>query len=328
MYERAKDLLKLAIWMQGSATGLSLDDIQQEFGVQRRTAERMLDAVKELFNIDEPCRIEDQRRYWSLPVGRLQLLTASAEELAHLAAAVSALRQQNRGDAADALDSLGAKVRAAMDRRVLNRVEPDLELLMQAEGLAMRPGPRVKLDIAILSGLRSAILMSNKVRIRYRTRGAGAVSWHKVCPYGFLYGNRPYLAAFSRNPEILDFRTYRLSNIMEVEETDEPFERDPTFSLDAYARRSFGVFQEEPFDAVWKFSPEAAIDAREYVFHPDQTTEDLPDGSLIVRFGAGGAREMAWHLYTWGDGVEVLEPANIAERLDDDRHGNNMARSK
>jgi predicted DNA-binding transcriptional regulator YafY len=315
MYERAKDLLKLAIWMQGSTTGVSLDDIQREFAIQRRTAERMLDAVKDLFDISEPCRIEEQRRYWSLPAGRLQLLTATADELAHLAAAASTLRQQNRSDTAEALDSLGTKVRAAMDKRVLNRVEPDLELLMQAEGLAMRPGPRVKLDPAIVASLRTAILKSHKIRIRYRTSGAGRVSWHKLCPYGFLYGNRPYLIAFSRNPEILDFRTYRLSNIIEVEETDEPFERDPTFSLDAYARRSFGVFQEEPFDVVWKFTPEAAVDAREFVFHPDQVTEDLPDGSLVVRFRAGGAREMAWHLYTWGDGVEVVEPQGFWERM-------------
>src|ERR1700723_1052925 len=146
MYERAKDLLRLAIWMQGSTTGISLDDIQGEFQVERRTAERMLDAVKELFGVDAPRRIEDQRRYWALPACNLTLLNASADELAHLGAAVALMRQQNRGDAAQALDRIGAKLRAALDRRALNRVEPDLETLIQAEGLAMRPGPREKLD--------------------------------------------------------------------------------------------------------------------------------------------------------------------------------------
>jgi len=30
------------------------------------------------------------------------------------------------------------------------------------------------------------------------------------------------------------------------------------------------------------------------------------DGSLAVRFRAGGRQEMAWYLYRWGDKVEVL----------------------
>jgi len=63
--------------------------------------------------------------------------------------------------------------------------------------------------------------------------------------------------------------------------------------LQTFAERSFGVFQEEPFDVVWRFSPTAAADARQFLFHPTQTMEDQPDGSLIVRFRAGGALEMS-----------------------------------
>lgn len=117
------------------------------------------------------------------------------------------------------------------------------------------------------------------------------------------------------NPEVRDYRLFSLSNIEKVDITEWPFERREDFSLKDYAERSFGVFQEEPFDVVWKFSPEATADAREYLFHPTQTMEDQPDGSLIVSFRAAGALEMSWHLYTWGDEVEVLEPADFWERL-------------
>lgn len=41
----------------------------------------------------------------------------------------------------------------------------------------------------------------------------------------------------------------------------------------------------------------------------------MPDDSLLVRFRAGGALEMSWHLYTWGDAVEVIEPKGFWERL-------------
>jgi predicted DNA-binding transcriptional regulator YafY len=313
MYERAEDLLNLAIRLQGSTAGISLDDIQAMFGVQRRTAERMRDAVARLFGPLETRPSDDRRLRWALPANAVGLVTVSAEELAQLHSAAEVMVRENRPDAARTLEGVADKLRA-LGKAGLGRVEPDLEALIEAEGLAQRPGPRHKIDPDILAALRTAILECRRIRIRYRGRGSGEIARHKLCPYGFLYGSRPYLIAFSLNPEILDYRTYRISNILTVEQLDEPFRRDPAFSLDAFARRSFGVFQEEPFDVVWRFKPEAAEDARDFVFHPDQRLEEQPDGSLIVRFRAGGALEMSWHLYTWGDVVEVLEPKSLMKR--------------
>ena len=81
------------------------------------------------------------------------------------------------------------------------------------------------------------------------------------------------------------------------------------------ANRAFGVFQnEEEFgEVVWRFSPQAAAHARGFEFHPGQVLEDQPDGSLIVRFSAAGHLEMCWHLYLWGDDVEVIEPALLRD---------------
>jgi predicted DNA-binding transcriptional regulator YafY len=56
----------------------------------------------------------------------------------------------------------------------------------------------------------------------------------------------------------------------------------------------------------------AAPVAREFTFHPTQVLADDPDGSLVVRFHASGQLEMAWHLYQWGDQVQVLQPPTLA----------------
>jgi predicted DNA-binding transcriptional regulator YafY len=75
------------------------------------------------------------------------------------------------------------------------------------------------------------------------------------------------------------------------------------------------VFQEDPVNVVWKFSPKAARDASEFLFHPSQTLEPQKDGSLLVRFRAGGLLEMSWHLFTWGDEVEIIKPTKLASML-------------
>jgi hypothetical protein len=66
--------------------------------------------------------------------------------------------------------------------------------------------------------------------------------------------------------------------------------------------------------ALWRFSPRAAATARDFLFHPTQEmTEDV--GGLTVRFTASGWLEMAWHLYLWGDQVEVLAPEALAQMV-------------
>jgi predicted DNA-binding transcriptional regulator YafY len=43
------------------------------------------------------------------------------------------------------------------------------------------------------------------------------------------------------------------------------------------------------------------------------------DGSLTVSFLASGHLEMAWHLYQWGDQVEVILPMPLREMVDRNR---------
>ena len=112
---------------------------------------------------------------------------------------------------------------------------------------------------------------------------------------------------------------FSLPNISNVEVLDEYFERDESFDLEDFAKRSFGLYHDEPFDVVWKFSPRAAKDAKDFVFHPDQKIQHLKDGSLKVSFKAGGALEMCWYLFSWGKDVEVLEPKHLADMLADHR---------
>lgn len=314
-YEKAETVLRIAADMQGTAEGLSLDDIRNNYAdapLSRRTTERLRDAIERVFPQIELANPGELPKRWRIRAGTLNGLVAfSAGELAALQSAVALLRRENMGMQAKDAASAISKLRALMKPAKLARIEPDLEALTEAEGLAMRPGPRPRIDTEIVNRLRNAILASEKVRIHYRYRGSGKRGFETVRPYGFLYGNRNYLVAWSEGAHARDFRNYALSHIERVEPLGKSFVRQRGFSLKAYAERSFGVFQEKPVDVVWKFSPEAAEDAKDFLFHPTQKFEPQKDGSLIVRFRAGGLQEMAWHLATWGDGVHVLKPQQL-----------------
>ncbi len=305
--------------MQGTADGISLNDIVNEYGVSRRTAERMRDAVRHIFPVDET-RSDDGFKRWRIPPGIARsLVHFSADELADMEMAINLLERESLPEQAYSLKNVVIKIRSLMKHEALRTVEPDLEALIEAEGFAMRPGPRPAIDQDVFEVLRNALKGSRKVEIHYLGRSTGAVSRQRVCPYGFLWGDRHYLVAFSLNSRVRNYRLFAMSNISKAVLLDEWFTPKTDFSLKKYAEQSFCIFQEEPFDVVWKFSKLAARDAEGFFFHPSQQKERLDDGSLIVRFHAGGALEMAWHLATWNNEVEVLEPTDFWDRVEGQR---------
>lgn len=281
-------------------------------GLSRRTAERLRDAIERLFPQVEQVNPGEVPKRWRLPGGSSGgLANISADELAGLTTAVAVLRRDNMHAQADSTERIISKMRALLKRPTIVRLEPDLEALTEAEGLAMRPGPRPKINPDVVGVLRQAILGSNKVKLHYLYRGSGKHGFGTVHPYGFLYGNRHYLVAWSESDQARNFRNFALSNIERVELLDKTFARKHGFSLAVYAQRSLGVFDEVPLDVVWKITSKAARDAQEFLFHPSQSIELQADGSVIVSFRAGGLLEMAWHLFTWGDQVEILKPTRL-----------------
>ena len=67
-YERAGDIVRLALRLQGSYAGLTIGDIQEEFAVSRRTAERMRNVVEATFGPLEIAATDtgDRRIRWGL----------------------------------------------------------------------------------------------------------------------------------------------------------------------------------------------------------------------------------------------------------------------
>ena len=65
-YERLKDILDLAVHLQGTHSGLTFDDIEAKFLISRRMAERRCNAVEVAFGLLEPVDRNDGKRHWRL----------------------------------------------------------------------------------------------------------------------------------------------------------------------------------------------------------------------------------------------------------------------
>jgi predicted DNA-binding transcriptional regulator YafY len=193
-------------------------------------------------------------------------------------------------------------------------MEPDIAALMEAEGMAARAGPREYLTPGLIATIREAIKACRMVRIRYQGEHSGSSWSQRVAPYGLLYGDRSYLVA--RGPGGPEPHLYRLSRISAAELATSSFERPEDFSIEEFAARSFGIYQERPRNIRLRFSPSVADEARSFIFHPAQTSATGPDGSLSISFKAGGLRELCWFLFSWGTAVTIEAPAELRKMFD------------
>ena len=176
-YERAGDVVRLAIRLQGSRGGLTIADIQEEFSVSRRTAERMRNAVEATFGPLETVGTDtgDRRIRWHLRSAALySFIQISPEELAGLEAAVGSLGRTGLAEHAGKLRDLAVKLRAISHRHSREEFDAALASLMEAEGLAMRAGPRENLEGGLLALVRDAITSRRKLEFDYFSRKGAA----------------------------------------------------------------------------------------------------------------------------------------------------------
>lgn len=319
-YWRAVDIVELALELQGTWQGLRLIDIERRFEISRRTAQRLLEAVENAFGapygeLEVVANPGERVRRWRLRSRRLRsLITVSAAELAELTAAAAALERNGLEERAVMLRQLDDKLRALLETEALPEIEPDLQALMVAEGVAMRPGPRPRLDEGLLALLRDAIKSREVVAFDYLAQATGERTRRRVRPYGVIYGNRAFLVGHTERGR--GMRLWRLANVSGAGATGDRFERDPAFDLQQFAKRSFGTYQEDATPEVAiHFAAQVAQDVNHFVFHPDQTVTENGDGSLTVRFAACGLDEICWHLVTWGTHATIEQPAHLRQRM-------------
>lgn len=310
MYKKSELLNDLALWMQGSDEGVSLNDIMKKYDVSLRTAVRMKDAIAQKYPQIQETAGRYNKKLWKLPKNTAKdTVSFSLAEFHALQTAIKLMQKNNMMDASH-LDSVLYKVKSLIGNEAVTRLEPDAEALLEAEGYALRPGPRIKIKKEFMEKLRLGVIACKTLLMKYQSR-SGEKNYI-VDPYGFLYGNKHYLIAWDHYKRKIC--TFDLNKIKSLEIDVNYFTRDPDFSLQKFAEQSFGVYQEEPFDVEWLFDKEVADSAAQYVFHPTQTTRRNRNGTLTVNFRAGGAREMDWHLYTWGGHVKVIKPEDFDER--------------
>ncbi len=300
-YSRVSDIIELATYMASRVQGITIKDIMQKYNVSRRTAERMRDSLLNIFpQIIEIDDVQDGQKHWGFADYSIkELISFTPKEIANLGIL------QNRTTNKELKEELGKtidKIKSLQIKKQIS-IQNNIELIMQTEGYAIRQMPQYHIDNDIILTIRDAVRNSIKVKCTYHNKK------RILEPLGMIYGEKIYLLA-KEEAKGGEIYTYLLHKLSDASLTNEKFARGD-FNLKEYSKRSFGVYFGEPLNVKLKFDKDIADEVLNYNFHPTQKTEQQTDGSVTVKFKASGDKEILWHVFKWGDNVEILAPKKL-----------------
>lgn len=301
-YSRVSDIIELIILMQSKVAGVSLNDIQEEFNVSRRTAERMRDSVLNLLpQVGEIPTDSRVKRWGFINYSMNELVSFSKDEIATL----EKLKQNCDKISKKDLSTITNKIKT-LNQTKLNSLEQEIEFILNCEGYAVKQSPNYKIDLDSISTIREAIRGSFKLSGKYNDKDK------ILSPLGLLFGEKIYLVAIEDNKGGEPF-TYLLHRFQNLKLTNKKFD-SKGFDLREFAKKSFGVFQGEIYNVKLNFDATAAEDASNYNFHPTQKGKWEKDGSYTVTFKASGDKHIIWNLFKWGDTVKIIAPKELKKK--------------
>lgn len=299
-YPKLGKILNLIIKMQSRYSGITLNDIQEELEVSRRSAERLRDVlIWEIPQIEElPTTGREKHWGFSRSSHLREIISFSKDEIAELEGIKNNLQLDSTKDV---LNGIVDKLKV-LSRKNAAEIEDAIEILLKTEGSAVTQKPSYKIDIQILDTIRQAIKENLRIKCKYDGRDK------ILSPFGIVYGANIYLIGVEGDKP--DPYVYRLHKVTDIELTEEKFDKGD-FDIKEYANRSFGVYQNEIIKVELRFSKEVAEDVLNYNFHPTQKVKQNEDGTVTVKFKASGELEILWHIFRWGDKVQIISPKSL-----------------
>lgn len=167
--------------------------------------------------------------------------------------------------------------------------------------------------------IASTLLKRRRLKIRHYNRGRNAESEREISPQRLVhYRDNWYLDAWCHLRQ--DLRSFAVDAIRSADMLDTPAEEVAESELDRVLAAGYGIFSGEHTESArLRFLPEQARWVMEEQWHPQQRTELLADGSLLLELPYAHPTELVMDILRHGSGVEVMAPpalrALVRERL-------------
>jgi predicted DNA-binding transcriptional regulator YafY len=188
--------MELMQYLHSAHIGRTYQEICAHLEVSDSTSRKMIRALKDYFEIpDDEFSETGEKRFRIL--GIRWRLRDFEQDIHVLGLAAELFRKEGQIEQSARLRALQNQMTGTLKPNEQIRIAPDLELLGQEEGWAMRPGPRSEVNADRLTELRQALLGRKRLKVDYKCRRDNVEETIIIEPHGILFGVRNYLVAFA-----------------------------------------------------------------------------------------------------------------------------------
>jgi len=232
----------------------------------------------------------------------------SSEELSSLLIARKFLKDISEGYIGRDISTIVEKITTILKKHVAEESLIDDALSFQL--IEYSPAPE-EVFKAVLEGC----LKRRSLSFTYRSLTRDDKTIRTVDPYHLLnYMGTWHLIAYCHMRQ--DLRNFVFGRMSDLKVLENTFTIPKSFNIQEHLQSAFGIYKGLPTKEVClRFSPEKARWVEGQVWHKEQKTKFLKDGSLELSFPVADFREIMMEILKHGSGVEVIRPKALRELI-------------
>lgn len=321
---RGKGLIKLlkAIDLLSGLNGISVNELADELGIDRRSVYRILHVIQDLnFPVYDEKPLGGGEKRWKLDRGYvkklpnltlpdLNLTLSEIVSLYLLRMEAHVFRGTDLEKQADsALEKIGLLAPQGLWDR-LKRIRP-----------IFLPSSKLGKDYSgkedLIDGLMEAMLQKKTCFVTYHSFGDDTVKNFKIDPL-YFFENDGGLYVFVRATSFDEIRMLAVERVLSLEATGEDFEYPEDFRPAELLRSAFDIVCDDPIAVRIWFSQDQARYIRERTWAKRQRIQDLIDGSIVLEMETSGWWDVKKWVLSWGGDAMVLEPEALKKEIIDE----------
>ncbi len=309
---RQWELIKV---LQAHRFGVSTDEIAARLECNKRTVQRDLGVLQDIFPISYEQR-DRGKRFWKMAYNTIESeeLQLTMTEMLSLFLSQQLLLPLSGTQFGDGLQTALQKIRALLPARALTYFD-GLDESFFIKNLANHDYSGQDKEIRIIN---EAILNQKTVKVIYRSASKGREVISEFHPYGMVLLHASlycigYLACYD------EVRTLKVARIKGLTRLDKTFNKPLDFSLAGHFQGAFGVFQAKKKQKIRvEFTGWAATNVREMQWHPTQKIVKDAGDKVVATFDLGNTVEFKRWVLGFGLHARIISPKALAEDLRDE----------
>ena len=282
--------------------------LAEQFEISTKTAQRDIDFMRDRLLCPLDYDSSQKGYYCDDETFTLPMVYLSSEELSALLIARKMLQDISSGSIGDEISSIVDKITNILKKHSV--VADQIDDAFSFQLIEYSPAPE-----AVFKAVLEGCLKKRCLSFTYYSPAAEERSERTVEPYHlFNYMGTWHLIGHCHlRKEIRDFALSRISGTRVLTKS---FKTPADFDFKKYFLSTFGLYKgKSTEEVIIKFTPEKSKWIKDQIWHKDQKTKLLKDGSLEISFPVSDYSEIKREILKHGDAVVVIKPKALRDLI-------------